>query len=42
MAHIIEARVYALPEDIAEVKMKIVKTVFATLMAQDYVPTLDS
>ena len=42
MARKIGARVYALPEDIAEVKMKMVMTVFATLMARDYVPTLDS
>ncbi|XP_014216882.1 plastin-1 [Copidosoma floridanum] len=32
------ARVYALPEDITEVKQKMVMTVFACLMATDYVP----
>ena len=36
------ARVYALPEDIAEVKQKMVMTVFACLMATDYVPGRDS
>ncbi|XP_017782182.1 PREDICTED: plastin-2 isoform X2 [Nicrophorus vespilloides] len=36
------ARVYALPEDITEVKPKMVMTVFACLMALDYVPTMDS
>ncbi|XP_011298474.1 plastin-2 isoform X1 [Fopius arisanus] len=36
------ARVYALPEDIAEVKPKMVMTVFACLMAKDYVPNMDS
>ncbi len=30
------ARVYALPEDIVEVKMKMVMTIFACLMARDY------
>ncbi|XP_012264613.1 plastin-2 isoform X2 [Athalia rosae] len=38
----IGARVYALPEDIAEVKPKMVMTVFACLMALDYVPDMDS
>ena len=42
MARKIGARVYALPEDISEVKMKMVMTVFATLMARDYVPSMDS
>jgi plastin-3 len=42
MARKIGARVYALPEDITEVKMKMVMTVFATLMARDYVPSMDS
>lgn len=42
MARKIGARVYALPEDIAEVKPKMVMTVFACLMALDYVPNLDS
>ncbi|XP_022661435.1 plastin-1-like [Varroa jacobsoni] len=34
------ARIYALPEDIAEVKPKMVMTVFACLMARDYVPNM--
>lgn len=38
MARKIGAKVYALPEDIAEVKPKMVMTVFACLMARDYVP----
>lgn len=42
MARKIGARVYALPEDITEVKPKMVMTVFACLMALDYVPSLDS
>lgn len=42
MARKIGARVYALPEDITEVKPKMVMTVFACLMALDYVPNLDS
>jgi len=36
------ARVYALPEDIVEVKPKMVMTIFACLMAMDYVPNMDS
>jgi plastin-3 len=32
------ARVYALPEDIVEVKSKMVMTIFATLMIKDYQP----
>ncbi|CAD6244131.1 GSCOCG00013261001-RA-CDS [Cotesia congregata] len=36
------ARVYALPEDITEVKQKMVMTVFVCLMATDYVPNMDS
>lgn len=36
------ARVYALPEDITEVKPKMVMTVFACLMALDYIPTTQS
>lgn len=36
------ARVYALPEDITEVKQKMVMTVFACLMATDYVPSRDA
>lgn len=42
MARKAGARVYALPEDITEVKPKMVMTVFACLMALDYVPNLDS
>lgn len=38
MARKIGARLYALPEDIAEVKQKMVMTVFACLMARDYIP----
>jgi len=34
----IGARVYALPEDIVEVKPKMVMTAFACLMARDYMP----
>lgn len=42
MARKIGARVYALPEDISEVKHKMVMTVFACLMARDYVPNMGS
>lgn len=42
MARRIGARVYALPEDIVEVKHKMVMTVFACLMSKDYVPNMDS
>lgn len=42
MARKIGARVYALPEDITEVKPKMVMTVFACLMALDYVPNMDA
>lgn len=42
MARKIGARVYALPEDITEVKPKMVMTMFACLMALDYVPNMDS
>lgn len=42
MARKIGARVYALPEDITEVKPKMVMTVFACLMAMDYIPNLDA
>lgn len=42
MARKIGARVYALPEDITEVKPKMVMTVFACLMALDYIPNVDS
>lgn len=41
MARRIGARVYALPEDIVEVKHKMVMTVFACLMSKDYVPNMD-
>ncbi|KAK0399244.1 hypothetical protein QR680_002958 [Steinernema hermaphroditum] len=36
----IGAKIYALPEDIVEVKPKMVMTVFACLMARDYMPTM--
>ena len=42
MARRIGARVYALPEDIVEIKHKMVMTVFACLMSKDYVPNMDS
>ena len=42
MARRIGARVYALPEDIVEVKHKMVMTVFACLMSKDFVPNMDS
>ena len=42
MARKIGAKVYALPEDIAEVKPKMIMTVFACLMARDYVPSAPS
>ena len=38
LARKIGARVYALPEDIVEVKSKMVMTVFACLMIKDYQP----
>lgn len=38
IARKIGARVFALPEDIVEVKQKMVMTIFATLMIQDYKP----
>ncbi|KAM7287021.1 plastin-2 [Ixodes scapularis] len=38
MARKLGARIYALPEDIAEGKPKMVMTVFACLMARDYIP----
>lgn len=38
IARKIGARVFALPEDIVEVKQKLVMTIFATLMIQDYQP----
>jgi plastin-3 len=40
MARKIGARIYALPEDIVEVKPKLVMTVFACLMARDYIPEM--
>lgn len=42
MARKVGAKVYALPEDITEVKSKMVMTVFACLMARDYIPNMDS
>lgn len=36
----IGAKIYALPEDIVEVKPKMVMTVFACLMARDYMPNM--
>lgn len=42
MARKIGARVYALPEDITEVKPKMVMTLFACLMALDFIPNVDS
>lgn len=42
MARKIGARIYALPEDITEVKQKMVMTVFACLMARDYIPNMGS
>ncbi|PIC37049.1 hypothetical protein B9Z55_015825 [Caenorhabditis nigoni] len=36
----IGAKIYALPEDIVEVKPKMVLTVFACLMARDYMPDM--
>ncbi|OUC42873.1 hypothetical protein D917_10180, partial [Trichinella nativa] len=36
----IGAKIYALPEDIVECKPKMVMTVFACLMARDYVPNM--
>ncbi|KAL1130185.1 hypothetical protein AAG570_013123 [Ranatra chinensis] len=40
MARKTGARVYALPEDITEVKPKMVMTMFSCLMAMDYVPNM--
>jgi len=42
MARKIGARIYALPEDISEVKPKMVMTVYACLMALDYIPNMGS
>lgn len=42
MARKIGARIYALPEDITEVKPKMVMTVFSCLMARDYIPIMGS
>lgn len=41
MARRCGARVYALPEDITERKPKMIMTVFACLMALDYIPNMD-
>jgi plastin-3 len=38
VARKIGARVYALPDDIVEVKPKMVMTIFAVLMIKDYQP----
>jgi plastin-3 len=38
IARKVGARVFALPEDIVEVKQKMVMTIFATLMIKDYQP----
>ncbi|KRZ77552.1 Plastin-2 [Trichinella papuae] len=40
IARKIGAKIYALPEDIVECKPKMVMTVFACLMARDYVPNM--
>jgi len=37
----IGAKIYALPEDIVQVKPKMVMTVFACLMARDYMPNMN-
>lgn len=42
MARRCGARVYALPEDITERKPKMIMTVFACLMALDYIPAADA
>ncbi|KAK8727308.1 hypothetical protein OTU49_009806 [Cherax quadricarinatus] len=42
MARKIGARIYALPEDFTEVKPKMIMTVFACLMARDYIPNMDT
>lgn len=42
MARRCGARVYALPEDITERKPKMIMTVFACLMALDYIPVMDA
>lgn len=42
IARKIGARVFALPEDIVEVKSKMVMTIFATLMIKDYQPQQQS
>ncbi|XP_013174790.1 PREDICTED: plastin-3 [Papilio xuthus] len=42
MARRCGARVYALPEDITERKPKMIMTVFACLMALDYIPNMDA
>jgi len=38
MARKVGAQVYALPEDIVEVKSKMIMTVFACLMIKDFQP----
>jgi plastin-3 len=40
IARKIGARVFALPEDIVEVKQKMVMTIFATLMVKDFQPEM--
>lgn len=40
MARKAGARIYALPEDIVEVKNKMVMTVFSCIMARDYIPNM--
>jgi plastin-3 len=40
MARKAGARIYALPEDISELKPKMVMTVFACLMARDFIPNM--
>jgi len=42
MARKVGAQVYALPEDIVEVKAKMVMTVFACLMIKDFQPSKKS
>ena len=42
MARRIGARVYALPEDIVELKHRMVMTVFACLMSKGFVPNMGS
>lgn len=42
MSRKVGAQVYALPEDIIEVKSKMVMTVFACLMIKDFQPQMKS